>query len=187
MLGTQDSANATLPFSKEKVFDAIINVAQKMKGFKVKSSDLLLGRIVLSTSASATSWGEAIPIQLSELDGDKTAISITSKSNTGVLAGGAITKKNEQNVETLLGNVSNYLQGKSIKAKGGSSKSLTIALLLCIFLGWLGAHRYYVGKIGSGVLYTFTLGVIGIGILIDLVRILMGNFTDKNGDYITNW
>lgn len=187
MLGTQDSVNATIPFNKEKVFDSVLIVAQKMKGFKVKDSDKLLGRIVLSTSASATSWGEAIPIQLTEIEEGKTLIAIVSKSKTGVLAGGAITKRNEQNVEVLIKNISNHLQGKDIKSKAGSQKSLTVTLLLCILLGWMGAHRYYVGKTGTGVLYTLTCGVFFIGILIDVLRIFFGNFTDKDGEYVTNW
>lgn len=187
MITTQNSANATLPFNKEKVFEAVILVAEKMKGIKVKNSDQVLGRINLSSSASATSWGETIPIQLTEMGSEKTMISITSKSNTGVLAGGALTKKNEQNVEALLSNVSNYLQGKDIKASGGSSKSLLVTLLLCVFLGWLGIHRFYVGKIGSGILYLLTLGVFGIGIIVDLIRLIVGNFTDKKGDFISNW
>ena len=187
MLGSQDSASAILPFEKEQVFNAILEVVNQMSGIKIKSSDPLLGRITLSTSVSATSWGESIPIQLTEMDGNKTQISIVSKSKTGVLAGGAFTKKNEQNVELLLNNVSNFLQGKDINIKGGSSKSLLITLILCVFFGWLGAHRYYVGKTKSGLLYTFTFGCLLMGVFIDVFRIMMGNFTDENGDFISNW
>lgn len=188
VLGTQDSINATLPFPRDKVFEATINVAGKMKGFKVKSSDKMLGRVVLSTSLSATSWGEAIPIQFNEIEGGKTQISITSKSHTGVMGGGAFTKKNEQNVEILISNISNYLQGNESEIRsGGSSKSVLVTFLICILFGWMGGHRFYVGKTKSGLLFMFTLGIIGIGWLFDLIRILMGNFTDKNGDYVLNW
>lgn len=62
-----------------------------------------------------------------------------------------------------------------------SPKNKTIALLLCIFLGMFGAHRYYVGKIGTGVLWTFTGGVVGIGWLVDLFTIIGGGFYDVNG------
>lgn len=62
-----------------------------------------------------------------------------------------------------------------------SPKSKTVALLLCIFLGMFGAHRYYVGKIGTGVLWTFTGGVVGIGWLVDLFTIIGGGFYDVNG------
>lgn len=47
-------------------------------------------------------------------------------------------------------------------------KSTGIAYLLLVFLGVFGAHRFYIGKIGTGVLYLFTLGFVGIGVIIDL-------------------
>ena len=65
-----------------------------------------------------------------------------------------------------------------------SPKSRLAAILLCVFLGGLGIHRFYVGKIGTGILYTLTLGIFGIGTLVDLIKIVLGKFTDKNGNYI---
>ena len=62
-----------------------------------------------------------------------------------------------------------------------SSKSKTIALLLCIFLGEFGIHRFYVGKIGTGLLYLFTAGLCGIGWIIDIIKICLGTFTDNVG------
>ena len=62
-----------------------------------------------------------------------------------------------------------------------SSKSKIIALLLCVFLGEFGIHRFYVGKIGTGLLYLFTVGLFGIGWIIDLVKICLGTFTDNVG------
>ncbi len=184
---SSDSSFATLPFSKEEVFDAIITVAKKMKGFKINKSDDFLGRINLSTSVSATSWGESIPIQLNEIAENRTQINIVSKSKTGVLGGGAITKKNEQNVELLISNVSKILQGKDIILKGGSSKGIIATFLIGLLFGWLGFHRFYVGKWKSGLLYMFTFGLLGIGWGIDLIRILLGNFTDKKGNYVSGW
>ena len=68
-----------------------------------------------------------------------------------------------------------------------SPKNRTTALLLCIFLGSLGAHQFYAGKAGIGVLYIFTLGLFGIGWLIDLIRIICGNFRDGDGLYLKDW
>lgn len=58
-----------------------------------------------------------------------------------------------------------------VKMQFGVWKNKWIALFLCLFLGWLGAHRFYEKKILTGILYFCTLGLFGIGIFIDLVRI----------------
>ncbi len=60
-------------------------------------------------------------------------------------------------------------------------KSWIAALLLCFFLGTLGVHRFYVGKIGTGILMLLTLGGFGIWTLIDLIMIAVGSFKDKQG------
>lgn len=62
-----------------------------------------------------------------------------------------------------------------------NQKSKGVAAILCIFLGWLGVHRFYTGKVGTGILYLFTWGIFGIGIFIDLILILTGSFRDKSG------
>lgn len=67
-----------------------------------------------------------------------------------------------------------------------SDKSFVVTALLCFFLGGLGIHRFYVGKIGTGVLQLITLGGLGIWTLIDFIMILVGKFTDANGDLIKN-
>lgn len=62
-----------------------------------------------------------------------------------------------------------------------SPKKKITALLLCIFLGSLGVHRFYVGKVGTGIVWLLTLGCVGIGTIIDIIRIATGSFTDKQG------
>lgn len=62
-----------------------------------------------------------------------------------------------------------------------STKSMVPAALLCFFLGAFGFHRFYVGKIGTGVLMIVTLGGLGIWTLIDFVMIIVGSFKDKDG------
>ena len=68
-----------------------------------------------------------------------------------------------------------------------SSKSRTIDLILCVLLGFLGVHRFYEGKIGTGILYLCTAGLFGIGVLVDFIMILTGSAKDKDGAQITNW
>lgn len=68
-----------------------------------------------------------------------------------------------------------------------SDKSALVALLLAIFVGALGVHRFYVGKIGTGVLWLLTGGIFGIGALVDIILIAVGSFTDSDGKKLTNW
>lgn len=61
------------------------------------------------------------------------------------------------------------------------------AFLLCFFLGVLGIHRFYVGKIGSAIAMIFTLGGLGIWVLVDWIMILAGAFKDNEGRTLVNW
>lgn len=68
-----------------------------------------------------------------------------------------------------------------------SNVKILPVFLFCFFLGMLGAHRFYVGKIGTGILQLITLGGLGIWVLIDLIMIILGAFTDKEGNKIAQW
>ena len=69
----------------------------------------------------------------------------------------------------------------------GSEKKLLPVFLLAFFLGPFGVHRFYVGKVGTGLLQLCTLGGLGIWTLIDIILIVSGNFTDKEGDKLVEW
>lgn len=55
---------------------------------------------------------------------------------------------------------------------GKKAKNKWVAVLLCFFLGYLGIHRFYEGKIGTGILWLITGGLCGIGWLIDFIILL---------------
>jgi TM2 domain-containing membrane protein YozV len=67
-----------------------------------------------------------------------------------------------------------------------NKKRLTTAIL-ALFLGIFGAHRFYVGKIGTGILQLLTAGGFFIWCFIDFVLIIFGEFTDNNGNKINEW
>lgn len=69
----------------------------------------------------------------------------------------------QQSQQVYVNNTVNY---------GGVAKSKWAAFFLCLFLGLIGAHKFYEGKIGMGILYIFTGGLFGIGAFVDLIVIL---------------
>lgn len=58
-----------------------------------------------------------------------------------------------------------------------SSNKKIVALILCIFIGYLGVHRFYLKKIGTGILYLFTMGLCGIGWIVDIILIATGKMS----------
>lgn len=59
-----------------------------------------------------------------------------------------------------------------VNVLGARAKNKWVAFFLCLFLGVLGAHKFYEGKVGMGILYLFTGGLFVIGVFIDLIVIL---------------
>jgi hypothetical protein len=66
---------------------------------------------------------------------------------------------------------------------GGNGKSQVVALLLCLLLGGLGIHRFYLGYTWQGVVQLLTGGGFGIWAIIDLIRIIVGDLKPKGGEY----
>ena len=75
----------------------------------------------------------------------------------------------------------------NVSPPAASPKSRTAALLLCVFFGFLGAHRFYTGRYLVGVLYLVTFGAFGIGWLVDIVLAALGRIRDGSGLAVSNW
>ena len=65
-----------------------------------------------------------------------------------------------------------------------NEKNFVSTLILCVLLGGLGVHRFYVGKVGTGIFMLLTLGGLGIWALVDLIRIAIQKFEDGDGAVI---
>lgn len=76
---------------------------------------------------------------------------------------------------------------QSISLSEISDKGRLAALVLCWFAGWLGVHRFYAGKIVTGILWMCSLGLLGIGVFVDFIMIAMGKFKDSQGRVIRKW
>ena len=72
------------------------------------------------------------------------------------------------NVNTNVNKNTNIVSGR-----GGRECNKWVAFLLCLFLGVIGAHKFYEGKTGMGILYLFTAGLFGIGWFIDFIALLL--------------
>jgi TM2 domain-containing membrane protein YozV len=78
-------------------------------------------------------------------------------------------------------------QQPSLVPVGATEKRILPAALLSFFFGVFGVHRFYVGKVGTGILQLLTLGGLGIWAIVDFILVVTGSFTDKDGNKITQW
>lgn len=78
-------------------------------------------------------------------------------------------------------NIVNTNVNKNVNGFGYIPKKKWVAFFLCLFFGFLGVHRFYVHKTGTGIIWLFTFGLGGVGCLVDLIMILIGAFHDKMG------
>lgn len=102
------------PMSKDKVFEAMKKAIPKINGLRIENADKLQGRFLVKAGVSLYSWGENIPIQLSEVSENRTKVQITSSPKTGIMFGGAFDMgKNRKNIENILSSTSRILSAES--------------------------------------------------------------------------
>ncbi len=101
--------------------------------------------------------------------------------NCGVATSRYYQEQSHQQPNVVINNSNQNVNTNVNRFGMASPKSKLVALLLAIFLGGFGIHRFYVGKIGTGLIWMFSAGLFGIGWLIDIILILLGGFRDKYG------
>jgi TM2 domain-containing membrane protein YozV len=74
-------------------------------------------------------------------------------------------------------------EAKAIKSK----RKILPALLLCLVFGFFGTHRFYVGKVGTGILQMLTLGGLGLWVIYDAIVLILGRFRDAEGAPLKDW
>lgn len=111
--------------------------------------------------------GGKMETKFCEFCGNKVAIDAVLCPKCGKQLEELKTETSNSNPQVVINN-SNTING----AYGRKQCDKWIALLLCIFLGVFGGHKFYEGKVGMGVLYLFTVGLFGIGLIVDFITIL---------------
>ena len=79
-------------------------------------------------------------------------------------------KKSSESI--VINNTNTASANASVHVVGGRIKNKWVAFFLCLFLGYIGIHKFYEGKIGMGILYMFTGGLFGIGWFVDIIVLL---------------
>lgn len=151
----------------------------------ILSSSMPVGKSTVSEATTATTTTEPTavePAPSSTVNAEKkTTLSYKEmKTIATQLKGSKLTFKEKVGLKLFGKRIANKFAARSLHA---GTKSQLVALLLCLFLGDLGIHRFYLGYTWQGIVQLLTLGGCGIWALIDFIRICTGSLQPKDSDY----
>jgi len=150
----------------------------KKQAERIKSFVSFVAGKASDNAKTATSTADVKQTAYSSVSKNIPSYSSRSVSNTTYHK-----KTNLQNTTPKTKQIKEEFEEKDAVIRRETKKKTTCAVL-CFLLGLLGVHRFYVGKVATGFIWLISLGLFGVGWVIDLMSILMGHFTDKQGNRI---
>lgn len=159
-------------------------IVRKARVEAAKSAIVENSVVEMQTEEITSYNADVLPIAVAKTDAvvaSKPAI-LSEKATQKSTPVNAIAKKSADH-KVMVKATTKVLKQKKAMADPGEGKSQLIALLLCVFVGVIGIHRFYLGYTKEGVLQLLTAGGCGVWALIDLYRIIIGDLKPKDGDY----
>jgi len=108
-LGYQEGS-VEFPYCKKDVYNAIITAIEKIDGIRIESADYLSGHLQINAGVSLFSWGEIIPIYLSEISPEKTRMTVMSNPKIGMAGNFWDMGKNRKNIASIINTTSKMLK-----------------------------------------------------------------------------
>jgi hypothetical protein len=113
---TSGEGDAQFPNSREEVFNAVLEATNRLPGMKVKQADPNAGYVLIQVGVNFWSWGEDVPIQITETAPRQTWLQIASSSKFALIDFG----KNQRNVDKLMGIVAEVLAARAVPVQAGA-------------------------------------------------------------------
>ena len=165
-------------------------VKQTPKKVKAKSDGVAIAQNTENLTVQSVNSTENAAVEASIVNTAVASNNILAKNEVATVKNATQTSTQAVKSSTVVSkkasvNAISKTNTKAVKknADPGEGKSQLIALILCIFVGVLGIHRFYLGYTMEGVLQLLTGGGCGVWALIDLIRIITGDLKPKDGDY----
>ena len=165
-------------------------VKQTPKKVKAKSDGVAIAQNTENLTVQSVNSTENAAVEASIVNTALVSSTILAKNEVATAQNSNQTSSHAVKSSTVISkkasvNAISKTNTKAVKknADPGEGKSQLIALILCIFVGVLGIHRFYLGYTMEGVLQLLTGGGCGVWALIDLIRIITGDLKPKDGDY----
>jgi TM2 domain-containing membrane protein YozV len=153
---------------------------------KKLATTIFVTMVALNLTAAVPPVKESVPVSI-ETSSEKKAEAVTSykelKEMAEEIKGEKLSFKEKLSLNIAAKAMKKAAKKSENAVNFSGDKSKTTALILCIFLGTLGVHRFYLGYTLIGIIQLLTLGGLGIWSLIDLIRIATGSLEPKDGSY----